>query len=376
MKKQWIAGLLLAGSVWMLAGCGSTELDLTQYVKVKFDGVDGKGYVESYEIDSEELDDALKDANEDLSKKERQKLIQSIDVSLKKDSQNLSNGDKVKVEIDWSERKAERYNLVFKGDEKEVKVSGLKELEKIDAFKDIELKYSGASPFVTVEVKNNSKNAFLKNCYYSVDYGDDAYCAGIGDEIELSVSYSDYDAEQEGYMVEEDTKKMKLKEGDVDAYVTDPAEISGDALKEMVTAAESIINERYFDDSYRYRSMMGDITGAEYNWDFDMATVTRSEYKLDKIAILVAKDVDHGKYQYNMPYFIFETTVQDSVNVNPVTVYCVASFEDVILCTDGTIDVDLEDVSAIDAVGSLEDVQKLIDDKTSRTYDVTQLDMN
>lgn len=376
MKKQWIAGLLLAGSVWMLAGCGSTELDLTQYVKVKFDGVDGKGYVESYAIDSEELDDALRDANEDLSRKERQKLIQSIDVSLKKDSQNLSNGDKVKVEIEWSERKAERYNLVFTGDEKEVKVSGLKELEKVDAFKDIELKYSGASPFVTVEVKNNSKNAFLKDCSYSVDYGDDAYCAGIGDEIELSVSYSDYDAEQEGYMVEEDTKKMKLEEGDVDAYVTDPAVISGEALEEMKTAAGSIISERYFDDSYRYKGMMGDITGAEYNWDFDMATVTRSEYKLDKIAVLVAKDIDHGKYQYNLPYFIFETTVQDSVNVNPVTVYCVASFEDVILCTDGTIDVDLEDVNAIDAVGSLEDVQKLIDDKTSRTYDVTQLDMN
>lgn len=144
----------------------------------------------------------------------------------------------------------------------------------------------------------------------------------------------------------------------------------------MKAAAQSVINERYLDDAYSYRSLMSDITGATYNWDFDIATVVKSDLKLDKIALLVAKDTDHGKYQYNMPYFVFESTLQDSVNVNPVTVYFVAKLEDVIMCTDGTFDVDLDDAGAVDAVAGMEEVQKLIDEKTARTYDVTTKDFN
>lgn len=375
MKKHLLTGALVLGSVWMLAGCGSTEVDLSQFVEVEFEGVDGKGSVLSYKMNEDELDDALSDANEDMSKRERQKLIDSIELELEKNSSKLSNGDKVKVGIEWSERKAEKYDIVFTGDEKEVKVSGLKELEEIDAFKDIEIKYSGVSPFVQVSVKNNSKNEFLKECYYSVEYESDEYYTGVGKEFEITVSYSESDAEELGYKVKEDNKTIKLKEGDVDAYVTDPAAVSGDALTEMTQAGQSVLNEKYGTNAYTYRDMMSDVTGAEYNWDFDLATAVRSDYKLDKIALLVAKDEDHGKYQYNMSYFVFENTVQDSVNVNPVTVYYVVKFEDVVQCADGTIDVNLEDASFVGFGKSMEDIGTLIENKASRTYDVTELEM-
>lgn len=371
MKKQVAVGVLALGAVWMLAGCGTAEVDLTQFVDIKCEGVDGKGMAYAT-LDEDELDDAIKDANEDLTKKERKKLIQSIEAEIKKNSIDLSNGDKLTVEIEWSESKAERYDIKFVGDEKEVKVSGLKELKKIDAFEDIEIEYDGASPYVKVEVENNSKNDFLQDCYYSVEYPDDRYYAKAGDEVEITVSYSEYDAEEEGYTVKEDTKKIKIKDSDVDAYITKPEEVSGDAVSELEEACKSVVDEEIFDNVYTYRKLMSEATGLEYGWDFDMATVTKGEYKVNKKVVLVAKDIDHGAYNYNKVYYILEQTLQDAVCTNPVTVYYAVSFSDVILCADGTLDVSLEYANDSGYASNLEDVDAYLEKEASRTYEVVE----
>lgn len=383
MKKKILAAIVAIGAMGILSGCGTTKIDLSNYVKVEFEGIDGNGYLASYEIDKDKLEDDIKDANDDLSKKDRKRLIDSIELELKKDATGLSNGDKIKFKLDWSDRKAEKYGFEFSGDEKEVTVKGLKELKKIDAFKDIELTYSGTSPYLRISVENNSKNEFLKKCYYDVEYKNaNSSYAKIGDEVTITVNYSDYDAEKTGYTVKEDSKKVKVEAKDVDAYVEKGSDIPAEELAEMKQKAMEYVEDRMFGDGnvYTYRRMMEELFNLEYTYEFDYSSVSRSggegnsSFKDDGLLLYVCKDTDEYSYSnYNYAVVIMEQQLQDSVCTSPVTVYFAVAYRDVILQSDGTIDYEDDYAAASTYAGSLDEIKEYFNDELDDDYKLEEV---
>lgn len=352
MKKKLAVGALILGSMGVLTGCGETEIDLSKYVKVEYEGVNGKGYVADYNLDRDKLEKALKEGNDDMSNSDREGLMDSIEFEIKGDNSELSNGDKVKVDLDWSNRRAEKHKIVFTSDEVEVKVKGLKELKAVDAFKDIEVEYEGVSPFLYMNVESTSDIDFLDDAYYSVEGPNDNIA--IGDEVEITVDYSEYDAEEEGYTVKETTSKMKVEGDEIDVYVEKVEDISEDAMAVLIDEAKQQIQDEFFDSVYSYSGMMSELFGLSYSWDFDSATISRTSadgtgYKVDKVAVYVAEDAEDYTYsqdRYNKVTIFMESQIQDSVCTTPVTVYFSVDINGVVNCADGTLEYDDYDVDA------------------------------
>lgn len=344
MKKKILIGAIVLGSMGVLTGCGKTEIDLSEYIKIEYEGVDTKGYVMDYSLDRDKLEKALKEGNGDMSNKEREGLMDSIELEIKGDTSELSNGDKIKVDIDWSNRRAEKFKIEFTTDEAEFKVKGLKTLKKVDAFKDIEVEYEGVSPFLDINVESNSDIDFLDDAYYSVEGPNDNI--RVGDEVEITVDYSEYDAEEDGYTVEETTSKMTVEGDDIDAYVEKVEEINEEALTSLTEEAKAMLQEKIFDRVYTYGNVMNELFDLTYAWDFDSSTISRtsadgSGFKVDKVAVYTAEDAEDYIYsqdRYNQVTVVLESQIQDSVCTNPVTVYFSVDFDGVILKADGTLE--------------------------------------
>ncbi len=376
MKKRLLLAGVLAGAVGVLAGCGTAEIDLSKYLDVTFSGADGKGYVSNYTVDRDKLEDAIREANDDLTNKEREKLMDSIELEVKKVSE-LSNGDKVKIDIDWSERKAERCGIKFISDEAEVDVKGLKDMKKIDAFQDLEITYDGASPYISVDVECESDNEFLQNCYYDVEYPKDAAYAKVGDKVTITVDYSEYDAEQYGYIPKENSKEIEVKASEVDAYIETADQVSDEMLKAMTEDAKEVIEEDVFGEEYSYTSMMEVVTGQKYNWDFDLATVNKgTECNVKKVEVYKVKDLDDGYYQYSHVTLIMEQQVSDSVNAAGVTVYYAVNFPNAMLTAEGELEVDEDGVQVIAYTNSIEELDKVLQDKTYDKDDYDKSEVN
>lgn len=373
MKKKILLAGVLAGAVGMLAGCGTAEIDLSKYLDVTFSGADGKGYVSNYTVDRDKLEDEIRKANDDLTNKEREKLMDSIELEVNKVSE-LSNGDKVKIDIDWSERKAERCGIKFISDEAEVDVKGLKKIKKVDAFEDINITYDGVSPYITVEVESESDNKFLQNCYYEVEYPKDKDYAKAGDKVTVTVEYSEYDSEQYGYMPKEDSKEIEVKASDVDAYIEKPDQVSDEELKNLTEKAKKLIEDDVYGDSYSYESMMEKITGQTYNWDFDMTTVNKTaDYTLKKVELYKMKDEEDGYNYYgnNGLVLIMEHSVSDSVNAGGATIYYAVEFSDVVLTSEGRLDMEEDEGDLLAYDKSIENLDKYL---TEEEYDADEYD--
>ncbi len=352
MKKRLLIGALALGTMAVLTGCGETNIDLSKYIEIEYEGVDGKGYILDYSLDRDKLEKVMKEGNDDMSNSDREGLMDSIEMEIKTETGELSNGDKIKIDLDWSNRRAEKHKIVFTSDEVEVKVKGLKVLEKVDAFQDIEVEYEGASPFLYMNVESTSDIDFLDDAYYSVEGPNDNI--RLGDEVEVTVSYSEYDAEEEGYMVEDETTKMTVGGDDIDVYVEKVEEISEDAMSMLVEDAKLAIEDEVFNNVYTYRGMMSDLFGLSYSWDFDSATIAKTSadgtgYKVDKVIVYAAKDAEDYRYyedQYNQITVLLESQIQDSVCTTPSTVYFAVDFNGVILTADGVLEYDDYDVEA------------------------------
>lgn len=364
MKKKLLLAAVIAGAIGVLAGCGTKEIDLSKYLDVQFSGIDGKGYVTNYTVDKDKLEDAIREANDDLSNKEREKLMDSVELELK-EFDELSNGDKVKIDIDWSERKAERCGIKFISDEAEVEVTGLKEMKKIDAFKDIKIEYDGESPYLTIDVDNESDNEFLKKCYYDVEYPDDNYYAKIGDKITITVNYSEYDSEQSGYVPKEDSTEIEVKASDADAYLDSADQVSDEELKTLAEAAKEAIEDDVYDGTYSYTSMMKELTGQTYGWDFDMSTVNKTaDCNVKKVELYKRKDAeDTYYYNYNYVILVMEHQISDAVNAGGATIYYAVEFSNAVRTAEGELDVDEDDARVLAYANSIENLDKTLLEK-------------
>ncbi len=117
-------------------------------------------------------------------------------------NKNLSNGDKVSITFTFTNAAAE----VFKSGTETVTVSGLKELAKVDAFKDVEVSFSGISGQGEVTIKNNSTDDFIKTINFYVDEDSNDGEFANGDEIEIVASFSETTAEKYFKIPKENSK--------------------------------------------------------------------------------------------------------------------------------------------------------------------------
>ena len=153
-KKILVSALLLS-----VAGCSSEPIiDLNKYVFMEASGYDGYGQAHVYldyeaisndyggkikrrKQNKESLDTVLAEFVEPMDA-----IRYGVAVSADKTT-NLANGDTVIYDFYINEAIEEYYTVTFKGNSGSFKVEGLTEIEKFDAFSDLDVTVEGYAPY-------------------------------------------------------------------------------------------------------------------------------------------------------------------------------------------------------------------------------------
>lgn len=210
------------------------EIDVFDKLNVTFEGNDGRGRIK---FDKSECHDFVKSY-----------------VLFEADNNNkLTNGDKITVKADYSKSSAEYNHVVIKSDTKEYTVEGLTETTKIDPFENLEITYTGSSPYITAAVDSSKCSDLVNNqIRFYLDTDGKRYLAN-GDTFKVKASYSSYEADEEGFTVTQDEKEYTI--ADQPEMVTSVNDLDLKNLhKEMADKLESVTATKtdsyYFADQY------------------------------------------------------------------------------------------------------------------------------
>jgi hypothetical protein len=236
-------GIVALIAVLFLVMNAKPTINLNNYLKIETDGYDGYGKAH-VSVDWEAIDAKYGKKLEYSSgaKSEYGELLgimtpleavqDSVSVKLDNTSK-LSNGDELSYTWDVDEKLSEYVKCKVKYKDDKLKVSGLTELGKFDAFADFSVSYSGIAPNGSVEFDYSGS----KLNYYDFSC-DNSRGLSNGDKVVVKIDESQVErcAEQYGE-VPESLEKEYTVEG-LNSYVTTSAEITENALSSMKSQAE------------------------------------------------------------------------------------------------------------------------------------------
>lgn len=321
--KAVTMSVLLFIAMGTLTGCGKKQIDVMEEIELKFNGVNGYGtaYIaDEYVWEDEALEAAgLAEAMDSDNESEALSAIRGvfiIESAVKYEispKENLSNGDEVTVTVNYDNESVEDYKIEFTGKEKKFIVKGLKEVEKIDLFKGVEVKFEGFAPYVKATLSTpNTNNVVHVN--YSIDKRENLT---VGDTVIVTAEYDEESLLQKGYMAEGNTKEFVLSE--CDRYVMKLADIPSETVDKM---------NKQFDDAFR-----AEVANVWIHKDAVESIDFMGAYLLTEkqgVGGSGAKNAYYGVYRINV------TVEEDSF-----AYYSYCQFKDILILKDGTCSVDL-----------------------------------
>lgn len=349
MKKAGIGCMVLLLAI-ILGGCGKQKVDITQYIDVRFSGVDGKASA-TVKLDIPALEDeVLTFGKDDITPAEVAAII-TLEASMGCEadiSEGLSNGDSIKISIFWDEEAAEKCGFVFTGNEMTIEVNDLKEAEELDIFADMEITYSGIAPEGTVQIEAEDFNIIR----FSVT--PDSHLRN-GDTITVTAE-ADWEKFEENGYIATNTEKTFTVEG-LDSYIWEYSQFDEDILTEMDSAARELISER-LSEAYTYKQLM-------YPNELLIGkTLTLNEIRgveQELSWLLCVKDEAYdfwGGWEYlhakNRIYILYAVTAKDNLNPDGKTTYAAVSFSDMIMRNTGEIEVNIVEPKIV-SYDSIED---------------------
>lgn len=319
-----VAAAVLAIIVIVIV-CVSTykhKIDLNDFVTVEFTGYETKGKAD-ITFDYEAFYKEISDVSDDTS---YLAACQEVDWDLSKKNE-LSNGDKVTLTFTCNNEAAKKCKIKFVGEETEYEVEGLKEIEVVDAFADIELTFSGVSPNVTASVENNSKNEAVKNQYFTIE-GNGNLKKGDTFTVTINIDNEESLVERYGCVLKETSKEYTCE--NVDEYITDGSSLGEEVLAGMKEQTKDVI------DSY-FAGNGDEIKGSSIKYV--------GYYFLSR-----KNDSEYSWGDANIAYIVYSAKVKSKEKkFKETTVYMSIKFTNIIKYADGT---DFVNLNSTDIQGS------------------------
>lgn len=251
-------------------------------------------------------------------------LKDSISVSLE-DSHRLSNGDSVAYTWNVDEELFKYVDCKVKYKNEKLSVSGLEEIDTFDAFKNLEVDFSGVSPNGVANLNYKGDDLSTQDFVCETSSG-----LSNGDTLIISINENkiEYYAEQLGKVPAEPDKEYKV-EG-LDSYVAKIDEIDDETLKSMRQKASEVYKEQEADSWGDGESLQSFSSIGEYLLTPKSEETWGNYNQLILVCKAKVKNTyssDNGKY--------------DKVN----DIYWYIGYDDLIVTDDGTVSVDLKDYS-------------------------------
>lgn len=326
-KKTWgIIGACVALVLVLLIviALHKPTVNLNDYLKVTYGGYDGGG-VAYTEIDWNSM-------KEDFENKISYKrgmaqtggmtpidiIMEYTNANIEGKNEKLSNGDK--VSYTWKVDKDAIAKLIkckIKYSDRSKKVSGLKEMELFDPFKNLKVTFSGVEPNGEADIEYNGD--MLSEYDFTCDK-----TSGLknGDKIKISLT------EDAGYYVDQYNKapsvlEKEYKVKNLGKYLSKIKEVDTDGMNSARAKAQKSISDM-----------------VDY-WSEDV-TLDKVSYAGDYLQ--VAKDSDdYTKNYYGVIYQINAHIQPDGGQRKDVVSYYSMKFENVIVGGDGKCEIDLDE---------------------------------
>lgn len=326
-KKTWgIIGACVALVLVLLIviALHKPTVNLNDYLKVTYGGYDGGG-VAYTEIDWNSM-------KEDFENKISYKrgmaqtggmtpidiIMEYTNANIEGKNEKLSNGDK--VSYTWKVDKDAIAKLIkckIKYSDGSKKVSGLKEMELFDPFKNLKVTFSGVEPNGEADIEYNGD--MLSEYDFTCDK-----TSGLknGDKIKISLT------EDAGYYVDQYNKapsvlEKEYKVKNLGKYLSKIKEVDTDGMNSARAKAQKSISDM-----------------VDY-WSEDV-TLDKVSYAGDYLQ--VAKDSDdYTKNYYGVIYQINAHIQPDGGQRKDVVSYYSMKFENVIVGGDGKYEIDLDE---------------------------------
>lgn len=250
MKKLTVLFLLAVLTVAALTGCGakSVSVAVEPFISISFRGMDGEGTA----APAFAYVDFEKAVMSGWSEKEQTweklaaltKLESTISCAADK-TENLRNGDKVKITVSYDKDLAKELGVSFKDLSETFTVEGLKEAILVDPFDTavfgteagVNVRLDGIAPFASLSIENHcSADQPQSKIKYSADITRNLK---NGDSVTITASLS-ADAEREGYTLTR-TETVYQAAG-LDSQVSDVSQL----LPEDVDKLRSKLEDHFF----------------------------------------------------------------------------------------------------------------------------------
>ncbi|MBR4671375.1 MAG: YARHG domain-containing protein [Butyrivibrio sp.] len=241
-----IAALLV---IIAIAVNASMTININKYLKIKTEGVDGYGKA-SVEVDWDAIEEKYGTRLEFTKKgqseyggfaglmKPVEGVIDAVDIKVDPTSK-LSNGDEVKYTIKVNEELSECVNCKIKAKDGTYKVSGLAEVEKFDAFADVNLVYSGIAPNGHAELEYNGEELSSHNYRIENNNG-----LSNGDKVKVTIDEDFIDAYAEEHGKAPETLEKEYTVEGLSSFVAKISEITDEGLSSMKSQAEDVFKAR------------------------------------------------------------------------------------------------------------------------------------
>lgn len=326
-KKTWgIIGACVALVLVLLIviALHKPTVNLNDYLKVTYGGYDGGG-VAYTEIDWNSMKE---DFENKISYKKGMAqtggmtpidiIMEYTNANIEGKNEKLSNGDK--VSYTWKVDKDAIAKLIkckIKYSDGSKKVSGLKEMELFDPFKNLKVTFSGVEPNGEADIEYNGD--MLSEYDFTCDK-----TSGLknGDKIKISLT------EDAGYYVDQYNKapsvlEKEYKVKNLGKYLSKIKEVDTDGMNSARAKAQKSISDM-----------------VDY-WSEDV-TLDKVSYAGDYLQ--VAKDSDdYTKNYYGVIYQINAHIQPDGGQRKDVVSYYSMKFENVIVGGDGKCEIDLDE---------------------------------
>jgi len=163
---------------------------------------------------------------------------------------NLEEGDTFTIEAYFSNSVAEDQGYLIKETTREYIATDVPVPVELDLFADLEITYTGCEPYAKVTVTSKSTNEFIQN--YVSYYVSNGKNLSEGDVFTVNASYSSYTAEQQGYIINADSKEYtatNLPEP-VELNVFDHVEVIFTGIEGKGKATYKVVTDDVFVKNY------------------------------------------------------------------------------------------------------------------------------
>lgn len=325
-------------------------IDMNKYTTVTFEGYDGYGTA-SVEIDWDKIkkdygnkvkytndaqeqikalfgEEALNAMNSGLIiPVDDVRLFTDYSLDTKDNDNNLKNNDKVSLNWNIDSSYEGALKVKIKAENKEYKVSGLKEVKTKDVFKDMDVEFSGISPNGQMTYNYNGDD--LDSYNFTVD---NTFGLSNGDKVTITINIdnmSDF-ADKYGYLPK--SMKKEYTVSNLPEYVSKISDISDEAKEYMKNEADDVITA--WTAGSKDEDAPYVVTGSEYVGDFLMSPKTSSS----------------SAWYRNVYYMIYKVTYESNSNYGGFSVndssyagqyYVAIGYSDLSVSENGEYEVDV-----------------------------------